>query len=334
MSHSPPVATAFQERYRSRGPVVSLQQLLVQRHAARSLEYPLRGRSIAGISGLHLSKRRGRGIDFEEFRPYQPGDDIRLIDWRVTARTGRPFTKVFREERERPVIIAVDQTRGMYFGSQVAFKSVIAAQVAALFCWLAVDNGDRVGGLVFSEREAALVRPRRSRRSALHLLNRIHLFNRRLQPDGGISPALTQSQPSLASAPLASAPLASALARIRRITKPGSTLYVVSDFATVDATAIRYLDQLSRHNNVVCCLVYDGMEEELPPPGVYSITDGSRRGSLNSRDGRVRGGYRQSFARRMAELEGELERLQISLFKIRTNQLVVEQIRRWVSKTN
>ena len=84
---------------------------------------------------------RGRGIDFEEFRPYQAGDDIRLIDWRVTARTGRPFIKVFREERERPVIIAVDQTHNMYFGSRVAFKSVIAAQAAAVFCWLAIDNG-------------------------------------------------------------------------------------------------------------------------------------------------------------------------------------------------
>ena len=102
---------------------------------------------------------RGRGIDFEEFRPYQAGDDIRLIDWRVTARTSRPFTKVFREERERPVIIAVDQSRNMYFGSQVAFKFVIAAQAAAVFCWLAIDNGDRVGGLVYSDRSSSLVRP-------------------------------------------------------------------------------------------------------------------------------------------------------------------------------
>lgn len=138
-------------RYQSTGAVITLQELLVQRHAAKTLEYLVHNRSIAGISGLHLSKMRGRGVDFEEFRPYQAGDDIRLIDWRVTARTNRPFTKVFREERERPVIVAVDQTHNMYFGSQVAFKSVIAAQAAALFCWLAIDNGDRVGGLVFSD---------------------------------------------------------------------------------------------------------------------------------------------------------------------------------------
>ena len=126
-------------RYQSSGAVITLHQMLIQRYAAKTLEYVAHNRSIAGISGLHLSKMRGRGIDFEEFRPYHPGDDIRLIDWRVTARTNRPFTKVFREERERPVIIAVDQTHNMYFGSQIAFKSVIAAQAAAVFCWLAID---------------------------------------------------------------------------------------------------------------------------------------------------------------------------------------------------
>ena len=103
-----------QARYQARGAVVSLQQLLIQRYAARNMEYMAHHRSIAGISGLHLSKMRGRGIDFKEFRPYQAGDDIRLIDWRVTARTSKPFTKVFREERERPVIIAVDQTHNCF----------------------------------------------------------------------------------------------------------------------------------------------------------------------------------------------------------------------------
>ena len=133
-----------------------------RRHAAAVADAAL-CRQNPGIPGANPFHRRhfpgcifpicaARGIDFEEFRPYQAGDDIRLIDWRVTARTGRPFIKVFREERERPVIIAVDQTHNMYFGSRVAFKSVIAAQAAAVFCWLAIDNGDRVGGLVFSDR--------------------------------------------------------------------------------------------------------------------------------------------------------------------------------------
>ncbi|MDP5002828.1 MAG: DUF58 domain-containing protein, partial [OM182 bacterium] len=299
-----------------------------QRQAAKALAYVSHARSIAGISGLHLSKIRGRGIDFEEFRPYQAGDDIRLIDWRATARTGRAVTKVFREERERPVIIAVDQCSSMFFGSQVAFKSVIAAQAAALFCWLAIDNGDRVGGLVFSDTDASLVRPKRSRRSALHLLNQIFTFNQKLNAKKEHTP---DSEPQAADFKPG---LAHALGQIRRITKPGSTLYVISDFATLDETALQYLNQLSRHNNVVCCMVYDALEESLPTPGVYSITDGSSKGSINTHSSKARSRYKQQFEERVATIESDLERLKIRLIKLRTNQLVVEQVREWIAKNS
>ena len=316
------------ERYRSRGALITLPQMLIQRQAAKALAYVSHARSIAGISGLHLSKIRGRGIDFEEFRPYQAGDDIRLIDWRATARTGRAVTKVFREERERPVIIAVDQCSRMFFGSQVAFKSVIAAQAAALFCWLAIDNGDRVGGLVFSDTDASLVRPKRSRRSALHLLNQIFTFNQKLNAKKEHTP---DSEPQAADFKPG---LAHALGQIRRITKPGSTLYVISDFATLDETALQYLNQLSRHNNVVCCMVYDALEESLPTPGVYSITDGSSKGSINTHSSKARSRYKQQFEERVATIESDLERLKIRLIKLRTNQLVVEQVREWIAKNS
>ena len=309
-------------RYQATGAAVTLQQLLMQRYAAKTLEYLAQTRSIAGISGLHLSNMRGRGIDFEEFRPYQAGDDIRLIDWRVTARTGRPFIKVFWEERERPVIIAVDQTHNMYFGSRVAFKSVIAAQAAAVFCWLAIDNGDRVGGLVFSDRESRLVRPKRSRRSALHLLNQVYEFNRAL---GGVTESELVEP--------AESGLSHALGQIRKIMRPGSTLYVISDFVTLDERAVQYLNQLSQHNNVVCCLVYDALEESLPTPGLYSITDGRRKGALNTFNRRARVRYREQFAERMRSIESELDRLQVALLKFRTNELVVEQIRQWIAQS-
>jgi len=316
------------ERYRSRGALITLPQMLIQRQAAKALAYVSHARSIAGISGLHLSKIRGKGIDFEEFRPYQAGDDIRLIDWRATARTGRAVTKVFREERERPVIIAVDQCSSMFFGSQIAFKSVIAAQAAALFCWLAIDNGDRVGGLVFSDTDASLVRPKRSRRSALHLLNQIFTFNQKVnakkENTPGSEPQSADFRPGLAHA----------LGQIRRITKPGSTLYVISDFATLDETALQYLNQLSRHNNVVCCMVYDALEESLPTPGVYSITDGSSKGSINTHSSKARSRYEQQFEERVATIESDLERLKIRLIKLRTNQLVVEQVREWIAKNS
>lgn len=324
---APVIIAPQQPRYQAEGAVVSLQQLLMQRYAAKTLDYLIQSRSIAGISGLHLSKMRGRGLDFEEFRPYQAGDDIRLIDWRVTARTNRPVTKVFREERERPVIIAVDQTHNMYFGSQVAFKSVIAAQAAALFCWLAIDNGDRVGGLVFSDVGSSLVRPKRSRRSALHLLNQVFQYNQQLQ-EMKDPEALVPEDPSFKPG------LAHALGQIRRITKPGSTLYVISDFLTLDEKALQYLNQLSQHNNVVCCFVYDALEETLPAPGIYSITDGGKKGALNTHNSKARANYRDQFKQRVAGIETELDKLQIRLIKMRTNQLVLEQVRQWIAKNS
>ncbi len=314
-----------QALYQSKGAIISLQQLLIQRHAAKIVEYVPYSRSIAGISGLHMSKMRGRGIDFEEFRPYQAGDDIRTIDWRVTARTGKPFTKVFREERERPVIIAIDQSSSMFFGSQVAFKSVIAAQAAAIFCWMAIDNGDRVGGLVFSDSDQALVRPKRSRRSALHLLNQLQTFNARLADKESRLAAAQEGQTH--------GGLTQALADIRRIAKPGSTLYILSDFSTLDETAIQYLNQLSRHNNVVCCIIYDALEENLPVPGYYSITDGARKGTLNSYSQTARRDYQALFKTRMDALQADFTRLQIPYLKLRTNQFVVEQIRQWTVQT-
>lgn len=321
------ITTLQQPRYQAEGAVITLQQLLIQRYAAKTLDYLIHSRSVAGISGLHLSKMRGRGLDFEEFRPYQAGDDIRLIDWRVTARTNRPFTKVFREERERPVIIAVDQTHNMFFGSQVAFKSVIAAQAAALFCWLAIDNGDRVGGLVFNDVSSSLIRPKRSRRSALHLLNQVFQYNQHLQ-EMKDPEALVPEDPTFKPG------LAHALGQIRRITKPGSTLYVVSDFLTLDEKALQYLNQLSQHNNVVCCFVYDALEETLPVPGIYSITDGGHKGALNTHNSKARANYREQFQNRVAHLENQLDKLQIRLIKMRTNQLVLEQVRQWIAKNS
>ena len=204
--------------------------------------------------------------------------------------------------------------------------SVIAAQAAAVLCWLAIDNGDRVGGLVFSDVAANLVRPKRSRRSALHLLNQVFEYNQRLptakDPESQI-PADKSFKPGLAHA----------LGQIRRITKPGSTLYVISDFITLDDKALQYLNQLSRHNNVICCLIYDTLEESLPVPGIYSITDGNRKGALNTHNNKARIRYREQFYERMNYLTTEFDRLQIQLIKMRTNQLVVEQIRKWIAKS-
>lgn len=309
-----------QDKYRCRGAFVNLQQLLDQRHVARNLELDYHSRTRLGMSGTHISKIKGRGVDFEEHRAYQPGDDIRTIDWRVTARVGRPFTKVFREERERPVIIGVDQSRNLYFGSQVAFKSVVAAEAAAILCWTTVDNGDRVGGVVFGEQQQELVKPRRSKRSALRFLNSLANYNQ----------GLVQHHTGNA---VRTGYLQAALEQMCRITKPGSNVYLISDFNDYNNECKQYIQQLALHNSMTCVLVYDALEEHLPRPGQYSITDGVTRSVIDTHERATREQYQHSFAQRLRALNEVFAGMKVPLLTIRTNQVVMEQLETWKQKT-
>jgi uncharacterized protein (DUF58 family) len=310
-----------QEQFRCRGAMLSLQQLLDQRHIAKALELYLQSRSRLGMSGSHISKSKGRGVDFEEHRAYQAGDDIRSIDWRVTARTGRPFTKIFREERERPVIIGVDQSHHMFFGSQVSFKSVVAAEVAAILCWLTVDNGDRVGGVVFSDTNSEMVKPRRGKRSALRFLSLLADYNQNL---------LGQHKPL---AKTGKSNLREALEHIYRITRPGSTIYLISDFADMDKVSLQYMQQLSLHNNLTCIFIYDILETQLPQPGVYNITNGNEMETIDTYAAAVRENYHQAFEDKLQSLHAELNLIKVPLISLRTDQIVLEQLETWNQKT-
>src|SRR5690606_28940017 len=148
---------------------VTLERLISLKGVGESLKLTSARVRALGAGG-HLSPVKGRGAECDESRPYQPGDDLRTMDWRVMARTGKPHTKVFREERNRPVFVWLDLRAPMMFGTQRAFKAVRAAEAAALVAWGAIANGDRLGGLVFSDTEHEERRPRLGRRSALTLL--------------------------------------------------------------------------------------------------------------------------------------------------------------------
>lgn len=310
-----------QDQYRCRGAFVDLRQLLDQRHAARHLELDYNTRTRLGMTGTHISRVKGRGVDFEEHRAYQPGDDIRTIDWRVTARSGRPFTKVFREERERPVIIGVDQSHAMYFGSQVAFKSVVAAEAAAIVCWTTVDNGDRVGGVVFSDDKVELIKPRRSKRSALRFLHVLAEYNQELlQSHARTTPSEGR--------------LKAALEQMCRITRPGSNVYLISDFSDFDADCRLLVQRLAMHNSMTCVLVHDALEEHLPRPGIYSITDGHARSALDTSSKAVRERYHRDFEAHLAELRSTLTLAKVPLITMRTDQAVLERLETWKQKTH
>jgi len=289
----------------AQGAYADLNELIALRFPARQLQLARRNRALSVLAGPNKSNFRGRGIDFEEVRNYQPGDDIRTIDWRVTARTGSAHTKLFREERERPVLVVVDQRSTMFFGSSHCFKSVLGAQLASLIAWSALDAGDRVGGLVFNGLEHREIRPRRSRKTVLALLSQIAAYNR----------ALPLPNPSEVDS------FADMLSNLRRIARPGTSLFLISDFHGASQEHAReHLFQLAQHTELTAVACSDPLESRLPRAGKYAVTDGSERSELHTADSKLRHAYRQRFQQRRDVLTQDLLRLGIPLLQASTNR--------------
>ncbi|KZZ34134.1 hypothetical protein A3755_06570, partial [Oleiphilus sp. HI0085] len=241
------------------GPYTSVQALARLRWQAKNLKLRKAKAISRPQSGSHLSKFRGRGMEFAEVRVYQPGDDVRSIDWRVTARRQTPHTKLFNEERERPLLVICDQSKSQFFGSKHSFKSVRAAEAAALFAWSALDHNDRVGGIVFSDIAHHEVKPARSRKSVMQYINFLSQFNQALNiEDSKIPPSFS---------------LDKALIEAVRLAKPGTLIVIISDFLHFNQETEKALKALSRHNELLFIRSYDPLEEELPPPGLHPVSD-------------------------------------------------------------
>jgi uncharacterized protein (DUF58 family) len=285
------------------GVSVTLASLIALREEARRLDIAPRGKVLATRSGGHLSRFRGRGMEFDESRVYQAGDDVRNMDWRVTARAGTPHVKLFREERERPVWLLVDLGPSMRFGTRVAFKSVVAARAAALLAWAAADRSDRVGGLVFDETRHFEQRPAARTRGLLPLLRAIAQG----PVDGG-----RQGHQGMAQA----------AAQLVRLVRPGSLVFLVSDFVGVDSGNAAWLAQLGAGNELVLVQVRDPLEEIAPPPGRYPVTDGSRRGMLDTTAAALRAGWQRRFAEHTDQLERLARLHRAHMLGLRTDEPV------------
>ena len=223
---------------------------------------------------------RGRGMDYRESRHYQAGDDIRNMDWRVTARAGDPHVKVFDEERERPVVVLGDFGASMFFGSRGAFKSVVAARLAALIGWIAIRHGDRIGALLFNGEHQELS-PTGGRRGQMGLIRALVKAG---DPRDGLAGSMRPGA------------LSQALGRLRRVARPGSLVCILSDFYSIDADTGRHLAQLGRHNDLIGFQILDPLEQTPPPAGRYGISDGRRRGLIDTGSGRDRRRWSEHFA--------------------------------------
>jgi len=291
---------------------VGLADLLAIRYRASNLKQkppPVLGSQ----GGNRLSKLRGRGIDFSEVRAYQPGDDIRTIDWRVTARKNKPHTKVFREERERLTLVVVDQTQSMFFGSQVRLKSVAAAEVAATAAWQALNHNDRVGGMIIGNDQVAIHKPYRSVKAVARLLADVARFNRALAAAAGQADGKN---------------LHESLARLRRLAHTNYRIYLISDFEPMGDHWRDTFRALARHNEVIAVRVYDPLEQELPPADRYTVTDGLARWQFHTGNRALRQRYRDRFDAHQAEFKSICRRSRVRYRPLPTNE-PVGHLGRW-----
>jgi uncharacterized protein (DUF58 family) len=263
----------------------SLDELVQLRSAAHALQRKVRKKTAAPIMGASVSKRLGRGLDFAEVREYQPGDDVRMIDWKVTARSGRAHTKMFVEERERPVLLVVDFRASMRFGTRSMFKSALAARLAALLGWCAVSGQDRV---VFTDDTHSEIRPQAGRRGLMAFFRAIQQAQSHKSKAGGEQ-------------------LGDTLSRLRQGVHGGSTVVILSDFSGFDERSRSALGSVLQSLDVVAVQVCDPLDSTLPPPGEYAFRNNNgieaSRLLMKVRSKRQQADYRDRFEKRQLDLQ-------------------------------
>ena len=263
---------------------LSASELIALKPRCNALSLPMHRPSVSALAGAYRSRFRGRGVDFVESRNYLPGDDIRNMDWRVTARTGKPHTKIFQEERERPVLVVVDASPSLYFGTRKRLKSVAAGQLAAAIAWAAVRRGDRIGAFLFAPDKHRELRPAGGRRGAMRVIQGLVDW---LNPD-----SVHQGHE----------PLSVALERVRHAVRPGSLVLIISDFFNLDEQCHRHLSRLRQHNDVIGCQIMDPAEQDLPA-GRFPISDGEHSAMLDTHQQKSRSQFDQ-----MSVQHGEIPR--------------------------
>lgn len=283
--------TTWFQSLQATGVQLALPELLWYQRHTRLLDLKPGRNAQSKLAGSYLARSKGRGMEFDEVRHYQPGDDVRAIDWRVTARTGRVHTKLFREERERPVFILTDLSETMRFGSTLLLKSVQAAHLAALLGWHCKAQGDKLGGLVFSEQQHVLLKPLGRSKGVLRYLQALLDVHQQQQTNQGMT-------------------LANALAELRQVLRPGSLLYILSDFNQLDDEALRHLQVLKQHNEIHCCQLSDPLELYLPDNlyGEALVSDQQGNPAVVDLNNKLKQRYQQQQQQALAACKAKLLR--------------------------
>ena len=263
------------------------------------------------MSGKNASRLRGRGLSFEELRDYLPGDDIRTIDWKVTARTGSPHVRVFTEERDRPSYLLVDQRMSMFFGSTLNMKSVTAAEAAAIAAIRILDQGDRVGGIIFDDNEVVEIPAKRSRRSLDRFLTTIAEKNLALSAD------VKKVDPLHLNRPLES---------LAKIVTHNHLVIIFSDFDQVDDRTEQLLGAISAHNDLILCLVADPFGFRIPDNLRMTASDGELQFQIDPEDKQAFAAIARSVRERIKKIFDWQKTLDLTVLPLTTAEETVPQI--------
>lgn len=302
-----------------KGVVVTLPELIKLKYFTSGISLLPKQSVKSLLAGKYGSKLRGRGLNFEEIRQYRPGDDIRNMDWKVTARTGKPHTRVYTEERDRPVIAIVDQRLSMFFGSQVNMKSVTAAQIATISLWKAMQDHDRVGAYVFNDTDVKTIRPHRSQKNMTTILSRLVDFNQQLATDA----------PRSGTAEM----LNNVLEMVLRQKNHDYLYIVISDFWGVTSDSYRFVKQISKNNDLLLFLTHDPIAKKMPDSGIIKITDGSgKMVEVDSSYERIQQQFPKVLEGRMNGLIKELSLFGVPTLPFNTVDNVAEQLRNLLGK--
>lgn len=291
----------------------SLEQLMLLEHRVRGLSFLSRQPLSSVLSGNHAARLRGRGLSFDELRQYNPGDDLRHLDWRASMRYGKPFVRSYTEERDRPTLLLVDQRMSMYFGSQRNFKSVTAAELGAIGAWMAFHAGDRVGGIVFDDQRLEHIRPLRSRARVEALCSAIVRHNHALHATRAGDEAPGQ--------------LDRVLRECLGIAGHDHLVVIVSDFSGVSSQTLQLLRQLSTHNDVLALQVFDPIALKLPDRGRVTVTQGELQVELEVERRQVYRPLGEFLSGRLKDVATLLRRSQVPLMMFSTGRDSLDQLR-------
>ena len=291
------------------GTTITFKELIHLQRYCKKIQTPARANHAS--MGTHLAHQRGRGMDFDSVRLYQPGDDIRHIDWNVTARTTKVHTKLFCEEREHPVLLLLDLSPSLFFGTRNVFKSVLASQTAALIAWGALANGDRVGGIVQTHKQSYWFKPKLRQQGVVPLLKRLSLASAE-------HPKKSNKN------------LSDLLQKVHSLTRSSASLYLVSDFYSLDDQSLALLKTLANTYLLTLCFIYDPLEQNAPPPNYYRFSDGANSHLLNLHDPETRQRFEHSFKQRYLKCQHFCRKHNVKLIELGTHENLKDSLIRYL----